>query len=374
MTHRTETGEMAEKVKTLKLAGITVDPSVQPRKGLNEAHVADLELSYRRKKAVKRPVVWQFGDAYKLSQGFHRVEAAGRAGLTEMEFEIRSGTEVDWQTDALTSNKNNALKLNNDEKRDTVNRLIVLHPEWTQDQIADEFGVTQQFVGEVIADRAAADAKAGEFTTNVKSPVRTSGKKGRGRPSKKVDNAARIGSALKTNHERADEAVAAEIGCKPGEVKKRRAALVKGGHIPLWPAPKPKLPKSKPPTEPEPQLKDGLGNPVPRELADTFGDPMLAAAIARIDAVHKELLSIEQHVLNTLLRKGEFWPYAQFGECAKSLGASADRAAEASAQLSNGLPFCVCPTCKGCGCKACRNSGAWSRHRHEQRAQYGDKA
>lgn len=123
-----------------------------------------------------------------------------------------------------------------------------------------------------------------------------------------------------------------------------------------------------------PVLKDGLGNVVPRGVADTFGDPMLTEAIARIDAAHKELVSIESHVIRTLSRKGEFWPYALFGECAKSLRAAADRAAEASAQLFAGVPFCVCPKCRGDGCTDCRNSGAWPRHRHDNRAQYGDAA
>jgi hypothetical protein len=124
--------------------------------------------------------------------------------------------------------------------------------------------------------------------------------------------------------------------------------------------------------QPEPILKDGLGAVVPRGLADTFGDTMLADAVERIEAIHKELCSVEQHVVTTLARKGEFWPYAQFGECAKSIKGAADAVAVAASQLANGLPFCVCPHCKGDGCTHCRNSGAWSRHRHEQRAQYGD--
>ena len=117
---------------------------------------------------------------------------------------------------------------------------------------------------------------------------------------------------------------------------------------------------------------DGLGAYVPRGLADTFGDPMLTDCIARIKAVHRELVSIENHILKTLSRKSEFWPYALYGESAKSIAEGADRVAEAFAQLEAGVPFCVCPKCKGDGCKDCRNSGAWPKHRHENRAQYGD--
>jgi hypothetical protein len=119
-------------------------------------------------------------------------------------------------------------------------------------------------------------------------------------------------------------------------------------------------------------IKDGLGVYVPRGLADTFGDPMLTDCIARIKAAHRELASIEKHILSTLSKKGEFWPYALYGEAAQSLAESADRAAEAFAQLEAGVPFCVCPKCKGEGCADCRNSGAWPKHRYENRAQYGD--
>lgn len=133
----------------------------------------------------------------------------------------------------------------------------------------------------------------------------------------------------------------------------------------------PEPPKGEPAPEP---LKDGLGNAVPRALVDTFGDPMLAEAVARIDAAHRELISVQQHVLKTLSRKGDVWPYAHYGECAKSLAAAADRLAEASRQLADGIPFCACPHCRGEGCPECRQSGAWPRHRYENRTQYGDAA
>lgn len=122
-------------------------------------------------------------------------------------------------------------------------------------------------------------------------------------------------------------------------------------------------------------VKDGLGNPVPRSLVDTFGDPTLPAAIDRIQAAHKELLSIGDHIKRVLAPKSaEFFPYALCGEAMKSLGAAADRAAEAFSQLQAGVPFCVCPQCKGEGCKGCRQSGAWPKHRFDNREQYGDAA
>lgn len=125
---------------------------------------------------------------------------------------------------------------------------------------------------------------------------------------------------------------------------------------------------------PAPALKDALGNAVPECLADTFGDPMLAEAVARIDAAHKELASIEQHVVNTLAKKGAFWPYALYGECAQRLKDALNAVAVASANLAAGVPYCVCPKCKGAGCKDCRKSGAWPKHRHDGRTQYGEGA
>ncbi len=127
----------------------------------------------------------------------------------------------------------------------------------------------------------------------------------------------------------------------------------------------PPKPRTKPQKVPNVRLKDGLGNPVPDCVADTFGDTALIDCVERINAAHREILSIEAHIRTTLQRKAEFWPFAFYGESMKSLGHAADRIAEASSQLFIGIPFKVCPGCRGEGCKDCRNSGTWTRHMHE---------
>ena len=44
---------------------------------------------------------------------------------------------------------------------------------------------------------------------------------------------------------------------------------------------------------------------------------------------------------------------------------------EAHAHVTAGVPFRVCPKCKGKECRACQQTGYWTRHRHDHADQYG---
>jgi hypothetical protein len=133
----------------LKLAGITVDPTIQPRaKGLDQSHVDDLAQAYRDKKAINCPTVWKIGDVYKLSQGFHRVQAAHEAGLKELEFHVMVGTDLDCAIDALCANQEHGLKRTNEDKRRAVDRILELCPNWTNTRIEAAAGVSDWLVNE----------------------------------------------------------------------------------------------------------------------------------------------------------------------------------------------------------------------------------
>jgi hypothetical protein len=340
------------KAKKLKLSVIEIDPDIQPRaKGLDDPTVEKYREDVTNGDEFPPLVVYLEAKTktHRLSEGFHRAEAYKRAGIKEVLCVIRVGTRRDARLNACGSNATHGLPRSNADKRRAVEMVLEDYPTWSNPRIAKNAGVSAEFVRKV---RPAEPGETRE-TSDGRSYAAQTGA------------SATVADAPDENpSENADLPPETTLDAAP------EADTVSA------PEPDPVDPADDEPEPPIPAtvsvLKDGLGNVIPRHVADTFGDPMLAEAIARIDAVHKELVSIEQHVLKTLARKGEFWPYALCGECAKSLGAAADRAAEASAQLSNGIPFCVCPTCKGVGCKACRNSGAWSRHRYEQRAQYGD--
>ena len=75
--------------------------------------------------------------------------------------------------------------------------------------------------------------------------------------------------------------------------------------------------------------RDGLGALIPSNLIDTFGDPTLPEIVERIKRHHAEAVSIEKHIVNVVVRKSEFFLYAQAGEAIKLIRAAADSAAVA---------------------------------------------
>jgi ParB-like chromosome segregation protein Spo0J len=142
--------------KLLSIDKIQIDPAIQPRvKGLDKAHVTELAEVYAdesRRGTIPPPVVWNIRGKgeLKLSQGFHRLAAAQQAGMSQIECEVRVGSEVDCAIDALTSNKSHGLKRSNEDKRRAVNRLLELCPsDWSNAKIADMAGVTDTLVSDI---------------------------------------------------------------------------------------------------------------------------------------------------------------------------------------------------------------------------------
>jgi len=137
--------------KTLRLSDVEVDYSIQPRvNGLNQDHVDELEAAYRDENAaIEPPVAWQLPDeSYKLSQGFHRVEGAKRAGRESLKFVVRKGTDDECAIDAFCSNQSHGLKRTNADKRRAVERLLKLMPKDSDLAIANRAGVSDKTVAE----------------------------------------------------------------------------------------------------------------------------------------------------------------------------------------------------------------------------------
>ena len=71
------------------------------------------------------------GDFYWLADGFHRVFAARKAGLTEFAAEVRQGTQRDAVLFGIGANSAHGLPRSNADKRHAV-ALILAEPEWSQ--------------------------------------------------------------------------------------------------------------------------------------------------------------------------------------------------------------------------------------------------
>jgi ParB-like nuclease domain len=94
-------------------------------------------------------VLFTDGNAYWLSDGFHRVLAARQAGLTEIQAEVRSGGRRDALLYGLSANNFHGLPRTNADKRKAVECLLA-DPEWSQwsdREIARRCQVGHRFVG-----------------------------------------------------------------------------------------------------------------------------------------------------------------------------------------------------------------------------------
>jgi hypothetical protein len=134
-------------IERLKLTAIAVDFAIQPREsGLSQEHVEDIAAAYRDGADVPRPRVWKIGTTHKLSRGFHRVEAAKRAGLTDLECEVFTGTEAECIVDAAGSNNDHGMKRTNADKRRSLKMVLSVHPDWSDRRIAEAIWVSHEFV------------------------------------------------------------------------------------------------------------------------------------------------------------------------------------------------------------------------------------
>jgi hypothetical protein len=109
-------------------------------------------------------VVFYDGETYWLADGFHRVSAASRAGLTDIPAEVREGGQRDALLHACGANLTHGVRLTILDKRYAV-RILLDDTEWSQwsdREIARQCGVSHPFV-----------AKLREGGGNVTTPQRT---------------------------------------------------------------------------------------------------------------------------------------------------------------------------------------------------------
>jgi hypothetical protein len=178
----------------MPLSQIIVDSQIQPRATLNEDAIADYQREYESARDEGRetrlPAIRVFlekrefePDVYYLTRGFHRVTAAQRAKLTELDCEVIEGDRRKAILDAIGSNRDNGVRMTNEDKRKAV--LTLLDDEewgkWTQQKIADEAGVHLSTVRNILAERkqqekgnlpiVACSSQEGEKTVECEFPA-----------------------------------------------------------------------------------------------------------------------------------------------------------------------------------------------------------
>lgn len=290
--------------KTLPLAGIHIDPTINPRAGgLNEAVVEEYAAAVGAGAEFPELVVYcsEAGTNW-LSEGFHRAAGYAKAGVKKVKCEVRKGERRDALRNACGSNATHGLRRTNADKRRAVEILIKEFPEWSNRRIADEAAVTHAFVNGI--------RKTNDQTGNVET-VSTP----------ESENAS-------------ETAVSAPAGGSESE----------GGETPNAPQSDPQTEQEDAPGEEQEEARESLDQG--KEFVVSVED--LCRDIDRVAARMKGL-------------KASRFCYSMHVDSAVAQVEAARKT------LWQGRPSHVCPYCKGepDGCRACNNTGRVKRSTHD---------
>lgn len=134
---------------TLDISTIRLDGGTQPRASIDVTVMEDYAL--RMADGAKFPpvVVFYDGTDYWAADGFHRIHAARDGlGLTEIEAEVRQGTQRDAILYSCGANAEHGMRRTNADKHRAVMRLLE-DPEWSRwsdSEIARRCAVSHPFV------------------------------------------------------------------------------------------------------------------------------------------------------------------------------------------------------------------------------------
>jgi hypothetical protein len=329
----------------------------QTRAGLNEEAVEDYKAAYQAGEQLPEVALFHDGTDYWMGDGFHRHEAAKRAGLRFLPVVVRKGTQRDALLYSAGANATNGVRRTKEDKRRAV-ELLLQDQEWSQATsrwIAERCHVSHTFVDKLRAGHASAYASSGNVATarngESETPQTRMASDGRRVPTSQpkpflCDRCQRVGAVPDCP--------------RCAEARKRKGI---DGH---GRKPKRKTAKRKPA-----EVRDALGNVVPDHLRDVFADTQLAEMVATLEGIFAQFKP-EPWVE----KAGKLCDHHGFILIDKFSGHLYDGLARiqlATEALIAGLPHAVCPKCQGVDskkdgetCRGCRGFGAVPKHRYEE--------
>lgn len=123
--------------QSLPIRVIRRDGGTQARTGLNEDVVQEYAEAMRDERwdwaTIKRPLVYSDGTSgdYWLADGFHRIEAAQRAGLTDYRVEVLKGDKRAAQLHAARANADHGLRRSRQDVQRAI-ELLLRDEEWAK--------------------------------------------------------------------------------------------------------------------------------------------------------------------------------------------------------------------------------------------------
>jgi hypothetical protein len=137
----------------VRIAYIREDDACQPRAGLSQDTIDDYAALLSASKGAALPHVIVFFDSidYYLADGYHRIAAHRKAGIDDIEAEVRPGELRDAILYSLGANKEHGLRRTNADKRRAVERMLSDEEwsRWADRRIADHCGVSHFMVSDV---------------------------------------------------------------------------------------------------------------------------------------------------------------------------------------------------------------------------------
>lgn len=135
----------------MKITQLKIELQTQSRVAINQDAVA--EYADAMMDGEKFPPVTAFYDGkyYYLADGYHRYFAAKKAGLNDIECDVKNGTLRDAVLFSVGVNSAHGLRRNNEDKRKAVMTILddVEWVEWSDVVIAKNCQVSSAFVGRV---------------------------------------------------------------------------------------------------------------------------------------------------------------------------------------------------------------------------------
>lgn len=132
---------------TMKIADIDMDNAIQTRVAIDEEVVEEYAQLMRQK--VKFPPIAGIrdeGGVLWVTDGIHRLKAASKAGLTEIDIEIQEGDRFEAVMHALRANSRHGIRRTNADKRKAVEIALKEFPKWSGRVLAKLCGVANQLV------------------------------------------------------------------------------------------------------------------------------------------------------------------------------------------------------------------------------------
>ena len=306
----------------LKLAEITLDPEVQVRTAVDEDTVAAYAEALGAKEKFPPLLVFTDSERFLLADGFHRYEAAKRAGVKKFACEVRQGNKADAAWAALSANAKHGRPLTTAEKAAAITRALVLRPKTSDRAIAKLLGVSHSTVAEHrrhLNEAWTPGGRIGHLETREGAdgklyPV----------PPKPV-----ITGTPPDVQDAAGTAVAATPARTKRGRKKAAAAASDASDVPVT------LPAV---------VLDQVGQPVPAKMAHIFRRRSeitgLMHAVSKVKTAVLKFVGDGDELVKHI-------PLSRFEADAKNLYAT----------LRFSCPHAICPYCRGEGCEACKGTG-----------------